>query len=230
MGQLLVGIYHERYPQGVPPSHTMFAKVIQRLLESGTFTDNRDDCGFPRRRRIPNFKEDVLHRVEETSSTHIRTIARDMGVHHSTVCEVLYEQKLHPYNLKRVPAMSPADFALSDNFCLWFLHRCVEEPQFPRQTLFTDECRFTRYAVLNSRNSRVCDDGNPHAQHANGFQQRFDINVWAGIVEGRFIGPYIHPPRITGHTSFFFLQEVLGDLLDNRQRLGFQQDAALRLS
>ena len=60
-----------------------------------------------------------------------------------------------------------------------------KNPPFPRQILFTDECKFTRDTVLNSRNSHVWDDENPHPLHAHGFQQRFVIDVWAGIVGGR---------------------------------------------
>ena len=43
---------------------------------------------------------------------------------------------------------------------------------------------------------------NPHVQHPHGFQQRFGINVWAGIVDGRLIGPYLLPLRLAGHTYF----------------------------
>ena len=78
-------IYQERYPHRVTPSNILFAKVIQRLRESGTFTVSRSDCGAPRRRRTPDFEEDVLHRVEETPTTSTRTIALGKGVPHSTV-------------------------------------------------------------------------------------------------------------------------------------------------
>ena len=122
------------------------------------------------------------------------------GVPHSTVWEILHGQQLNPYHPKRVHAMGPADFALRVNFCMWFLHRCVEEPQFSRQIVFTDECRFTRGAILNSRNSHAWDDENTYAQHALGFRQCFGIKVWAGIVDGLLIGPYLLPPRLTGHT------------------------------
>ena len=114
---------------------------------------------------------------------------------------------------------------------MWFLHRCVKEPQFPRQVFFTGECRFTRHAVLNSQKGHVCDDENPHAQHAHGLQQRFNINVWAGIVDGRLNGPYLFPPRLTDYTYLIFLQEVLNELLEDvpldiRRRLWFQHDGA----
>ena len=54
--------------------------------------------------------------------------------------------------------------------------------------LFTDERMFSRDTVLNTCNSHVWDDKNPHTQHAHEFQQRFGINVWIGIVDGCLIG------------------------------------------
>ena len=50
-------------------------------------------------------------------------------------------------------------------------------------------------------------------------------------MDSRFIGPYLLPPRLTGHTYLIFLQEVLGEILEdmsleNRRRLWFQHDGA----
>ena len=47
-----------------------------------------------------------------------------------------------------------------------------------------------------------------HAQHAHGFQQRFNNNVWAGILDGRSSTPL---KRVT----LIFLQEVFGEILEN---------------
>ena len=91
-------MYRERYAHRVTPLHTLFAKVIQLLLEIGTFNINRTDYVAPTRRRTPNFEEDVLYRIEESPPTSNRTIARVMDVPHSTVWDVLRGQKLHPYH------------------------------------------------------------------------------------------------------------------------------------
>ena len=39
-------------------------------------------------------------------------------------------------------------------------------------------------------------------------QQCFGINVYAGIVDGYLIGPYLLAPRLMYHTYLIFLQEV----------------------
>ena len=89
----------------------------------------------------------------------------------------------------------------------------------------------TRDCVLNSRNSHVWADENSHAPHVHGFQQRFSVNVWAGILDGHVIGPYQLPSRLTGPIYLIFLQQVLGVLLDAvplnvRQDMWFQHDGA----
>ena len=48
-------VYQEHYPRRVTISHTLFAKVIQRLRKRGTFTVDRANCGTPRRRPTPNW-------------------------------------------------------------------------------------------------------------------------------------------------------------------------------
>ena len=75
------------------------------------------DCGAPRRRRTPNFQEDVLHRIENTPSMSTRTIERRIGLLHSTVWWVLHEQQLHPYHPQMVHPMGAADFAVLITVC-----------------------------------------------------------------------------------------------------------------
>ena len=203
-------IYQERYLLRVTPSHTLFAKVIQRIRKRGTFTVNRSDCSCPRRRRNPNSEEDYWIALKRPR----QRVTGSLGV--EWVCLIIPSGRFWTssnYTLSN--PRGPADFALRADFCIWFLHRWVEESQFPRQVLFTTECRFTRDALFNSRTSHVWVDENLHTHHAHRFQQCFGINVWAGIVDGCLIGPYLLPPRLTGHTYCIFLREVLGELLED---------------
>ena len=50
-------------------------------------------------------------------------------------------------------------------------------------------------------------------------------------MDGRLIGPYLLPPRLTGHNYLILLQEVLGELLEDvsletSRRLWFQHNDA----
>lgn len=230
-GRAAQRLYEERFPNRRTPSHTIFARVDQRLRETGTFTVNRINCGAQRNLRTPRFEEEVLHRCEENPRTSTRAIAHAMGTNHMSVWQVLHEQQLHPYHPQRVQAMGPADFAPRVEFCRWYLQRCLEEPRFPRMILFSDEATFTRDGIFNCRNSHVWADENPHATISRAFQNRFAINMWAGIICDRLIGPYLLPPRLTGPIYLNFLEEILPELLEDvpldiRQQMWLQHDGA----
>nr|CAH7762191.1 unnamed protein product [Callosobruchus chinensis] len=72
---------------------------------------------------------------------------------------------------------------------------------------------------------------NPHAVRRSHFQQTFSLNVWAGMVNGMLIGPFILPPRMGGLQYLDFLQNTLPTLLDDvplniRQSMWFMHDGA----
>ena len=114
----------------------------------------------------------------------MQKIAHALDVLHMSIGHVLHEQQLHPHHPQKIHALNPADFVPHAIFCAWFLHQCVNNPEFPRCIIFADEAHFTREAVLNCRNSHIWCDANPYATQPYGFQQRFDISVWAGINNG----------------------------------------------
>lgn len=104
-------------------------------------------------------------------------------------------------------------------------------PRFLNRILFTDEAIFGRDGPFNSRNTHVWAEENPHAMHIRNHQDRFSVNVWAGIIDGFIVGPYLLPQRLTGEMYNTFLNEVLLDLLENipyelRQRMWYQHDGA----
>ena len=127
--------------------------------------------------------------------------------------------------------MQTQDFESRAHFCRRFLHPCMEKPDFPRQILFTDEAKFTREVVLNSRNSHMWAEENPHVARSHGFQERYSLNIWAGSLDGCVTGPYLLPPNLTGAAYLRFLEGVLHGLLEDvpldvRQNMRIQHDVA----
>ncbi|GFV28514.1 uncharacterized protein TNCV_3984651 [Trichonephila clavipes] len=102
---------------------------------------------------------------------------------------------------------------------------------FVSSVLFCDEATFSREGVLNTHNAHMWALNNPHSTRPRAMQQRFTVNVWAGIVGDSLFGPYILPPRLDSHKYLVFLQEVLPELLTDvpasiRRRMWFQQNGA----
>ncbi|GFW95227.1 uncharacterized protein TNCV_314301 [Trichonephila clavipes] len=80
-------------------------------------------------------------------------------------------------------------------------------------------------------NSHLWAHVNPLGTITHAYQERFSINVWAGIVHNNLVGPYIPPSRLTDRTNNLFLQEVLPELLVDvpssvRSQMWFQHDGA----
>ncbi|GFV60156.1 uncharacterized protein TNCV_3886741 [Trichonephila clavipes] len=103
--------------------------------------------------------------------------------------------------------------------------------------LFTDEASFSREGIFNTRNSHSWAAANPHVTRTRAAQDRFLVNVWAGILGDHLIGPYILPDRLTGPRYLIFLEQVLPELLDSahvtaatRTSMWFQQDGAPHIS
>ena len=102
---------------------------------------------------------------------------------------------------------------------------------FLTRLLVTDEACFTRNGILNVHNSHTWAVENPHTTRHTYHQQRFSINVWAGIVGDFLIGPYLLPARLGGSEYLHFLSTVLNQLLEDvplatRQRMRFMHDGA----
>lgn len=97
--------------------------------------------------------------------------------------------------------------------------------------LWSDETKFTNCGVFNRHNEHVWSIENPEENREVRPQVRFGINVWAGILGGRILGPYLFEENLTSAGYLNFLsttfQDYLMDIpLATLERLWFQQDGA----
>ncbi|GFV11320.1 uncharacterized protein TNCV_3724091 [Trichonephila clavipes] len=125
------------------------------------------------------------------------------------------------------------DFAPRQAFSQWYLQQRIANPFFAASVLFTDDASFSREGIFNTHNSHSWAAANPHVTRTRAAQDRFLVNVWAGILGDHLIGPYILPDRLTGPRYLIFLEQVLPELLDSahvtavtRTSMWFQQDGA----
>ncbi|XP_070529987.1 uncharacterized protein [Cardiocondyla obscurior] len=112
-----------------------------------------------------------------------------------------------------------------------FLAQCRQDETFPDNILWSDEAIFTPNGIFNSKNFIMWQHQNPHAVRQCAFQFRWKLNVWAGIIGNRVIGPYFLPPRLDGERYAQFLENHLPILLEElplqmQQTMIFQHDGA----
>lgn len=224
-------LYHERFPNRLLPNHKTFTNVHNRLRETGTFKSCMADTGREREVRNVDFEENVLQTFEENPSTSTRVVSQELGCSNSSVWRVVHCEGLHPYKLQKVQALNPRDYPRRVECSRWFLNKEIENPMFLEQVLFTDEASFTREGIFNSRNSHVWAEDNPHATLVRGYQEKFSVNVWAGIIGDYLIGPYILPNRLNSPVYLVFLRDILPGLLEDvplniRDGMWFQHDGA----
>ncbi|XP_066590841.1 histone-lysine N-methyltransferase SETMAR-like [Prorops nasuta] len=223
-------IYQERFPNRRHPNRKIFVAIAQRLRDTGSLKPEAPP-GKSRSTRSVEFEESVLECVRKAPEKSTRAIARELHVDRMSVWRVLNEEGLHPFHLRQVQELTGSDFERRVHFCSWFMHKCAENPNFSRHVLFTDEACFTRNGYFNSRNSHMWDTENPHATAVTHVQNRFSINVWAGIIDDYIVGPYLLPSRLTGNMYVEFLEETLPQLLEDiplsiRRIMWFQSDGA----
>jgi len=175
--------------------------------------------------------ETVLRAVEQEPETSIRNIAREHQLSYSTVQRILKEEKLHDYHYTCVQHLREEDYPRRKRFCEDFLRRVDEDPEFPSRVIFSDESLFTREGIFNSHNMHVWNDKNPRTIRVRNYQIRWKINVWAGIMGTKILGPVILPETLNGASYLEFLAENLPEFLEeiplfDRNRIIFQQDSA----
>lgn len=254
-------LYVQRFPNRRVPDPRLFTAIHRSLRETGSlevrfplarsgngkcdfksYFETRcihfilkvrrpDGRGRQRTVRTPEFEEEALGLLESTPSTSSRCVAREMGASHVTIWRVWHEDDLYPYRLQKVQALKPDDFPRRIEFCQWFLQKCVSQPEFPNCVLFTDEASFTREGMFNGHNQHVWARDNPHAAFVRGHQDRFAVNIWAGLVGDNLVGPYMFPRRLNANTYLTFLRETLPELLEHvplnvRQQMWYQHDGA----
>lgn len=224
-------LYAVAYPNRRLPSRQVFQRIHQRLRESGSFQARVNDRGRTRFVRTPATEERVLRIVQDNPRVSVRSIARMNDISFSVVWRILREQLLHPFHIQRVQALNPNDYGPRREFCQWLLQKLRRFPDFSSHILFTDEASFSKDGYVNFHNEHEWMEENPHSVIQARHQIRFSINVWAGILGDRLIGPFILPNRLNGQDYYNFLVSDLLELLEDvpvieRQRMWFMQDGA----
>ena len=128
--------------------------------------------------------------------------------------QIFKDHNLHPFKLTKVQDLRPEDPPRRLELCNWLLQQHANNENFLRSVLVTDEKGFSREGTFNPHNNHLWSEENPHGMHVRGYQEKFSINVWAGICGNCLVGPYILPERLNGHNYLVFLQQVLPEFLE----------------
>ncbi|KRT82435.1 hypothetical protein AMK59_4870, partial [Oryctes borbonicus] len=89
------------------------------------------------------------------------------------------------------------------------MEQCESRVDFASNILIADELTFTRTGIEDYQDAQVWSVDKDDSQKG------FSVNVWAGVLNGNLIGPFILPAQLTTKKYFRFLRNVLPELLED---------------
>lgn len=210
------------------PDPRVFSGVHNRISLTGSvFTETRERGAtrFQDERDEVELEERIIDLVRRNPEISIRDISLRTGCSRWFIWKVITDECLHPYHFTKVQQLLPEDYGRREEYCEWLL----QNRDLNRYILWTDEAKFTRHGYSNPHNDHLWAAKNPHATISSSFQERFSVNVWAGVVNNRFVGPFIFEQSINSQRYLDFLRNHLDRLFNESMGVADAEDLPLDL-
>lgn len=221
--------YSDRFLDRRCPDHKTLKALVHNLQVHGSFTK-------PRRERIKPVRnqgniQNVINSVNENPHTSVSTITNATTVSSTSVRRILKDNGYHDYKMILIQELRPEDYERRVNFIAEMSVLKETTENFLYNILWSDECTFNENGSINRHNMHFWSSRNPFWTRQRNFQVRFKVNVWAGILGGRLIGPHFFENNLNAVVYLDFLQNYLSRYLENvplleRENIWFQQDGA----
>lgn len=205
--------YEQRFPDRRVPNIAVFYNTFRRLRETGSVSRRISDVGRPR----INENIDILECVEADPTISTRQVARRLGISQWQVWHAVHTAQLHPFHYTPVHTLDEGDPLRRIEFCRYLINSEIEEPNYLKRILWTDESMFDRDGITNYHNLHYWapNGQNPRKKKERANQRRFSLNVWMGVIDNNIIGPFFLPPNLDGVTYANFLENELDVLLED---------------
>lgn len=222
--------FNYRHPDRPAVSSSTVHRINQVFNETGSVSrhilKNRNN---PRREIRHN--ERILEYFHNNTNSSLRTASLDLNIPRENIRRCLVKNKIKPFKPKFLHTLELGDEERRMEFCLWAQGNYLENRNFLREILFSDEATFTTNGVVSSQNSRYWSAENPEWVINAKSQYSHKINVWCGILDNRIIGPFFFEGNLNGHLFLNFLRNEFWDALHDlpplvRLNLKFQLDGS----
>lgn len=151
----------------------------------------------------------IMNLIIEGPTLSTRRVGVIVGVSHNLVWKLWKRYGLHPYHYRKAQGLLPADNFSRIAFCQCMNELLIQDPNMIGKILWMDEAQFTRAGVFNSKNQHQWKTENPQAVWATSYQHEFSVNMWAGILNNKLIGPIEIPHRLNSENYLTFLQNLI---------------------
>lgn len=223
-------LFNNEFPNRINPiSRGTVARIVQRFTETHS-VKNRPRSGRPV--TVDEDKKlDVMQSFVENPHLSMRGAALEHSISHTSVKTILHTNKYKPFKVHLVQELSEDDFDRRVEFCDIMMRKLDEEPRLINRIIFSDEATFMTNGTVNRHNCRYWSDVNPHWYMEAHTQHPSKVNVWAGIINNRLVGPFIINGNLNSDKYLEMLanqivpalQQMFGQEINN---IWFQHDGA----
>lgn len=222
--------YAIHFPNRRLPHWSVFGTTFRRIRETGNVKRIQSDAGRPRMYDATD-EEDILTQFGENPTDSIRAVSRRLNITQWKVWFTLHTARQYPYHFTPVHAIEEGDPVRRMDFCRFLLNCDIEDPNFLRHILWTDESKFNQDGITNFHNAHYWapKGQNPRKCKEISHQKRFSFNVWMGSVYNCIVGPVFLPDNLNGISYENFLRDELRLQLEDvpltvRSQIIFQHD------
>jgi len=182
-------LFNVIYPDRDPIANTIVKRTVDRFQRTGLIKE------APRSGRSKNANNvekalDVLLTITDNPHTSVSRAAQANDISATSVRRILKKHHYHPYKIHLVQELSEDDYDRKIEFCDTMMTRLADNHQFFNWICFSDEATFELNGSVNRQNMRYWADENPHWMRDSHTQYPQKVNVWAGIILNRIIGPF----------------------------------------
>lgn len=121
---------------------------------------------------------------------------------------------MHPYKYKILQSLQPEDYGKRVLFCEFLLAKIHEDPTFLTKIIWTDESKFSREGIVNTRNLHYWANENPHIIREAHFQHQYKFNVFV-LLMGDRIAYEIYDENLNSNRYLQILRNTVSQFCDN---------------
>lgn len=222
------------YPDRPIPSISSIKSVIDNQNKYGSVFNPCKSC---KRLHVDNEDEhaggeninetNVIGLVTNDPHISTRQLSSELNIHHTTALKILKKHKFKSYKYSNHQELFEVDRYSRMAFCEKIMEMSNTDNHFLETICFSDETTFTINGEPNVQNYRYWDTDNPRLAIDNHSQYPQKLNVWAGILGSRIIGPFFIEGSLDSNKYLELLQNQIGPAISNYGRnnvIWFQQD------
>lgn len=222
--------FNNRHPDRPAVSRSTVQRINRVFNETGCVSKYLLKNRRPEH-RINRRNEEILEYFRNNPRASIRGASVDLDIPRENIRRCLRTNKVKPFKPKILHTLENGDDVRRLEFCLWAQAEYLNNRNFLKEILFSDEATFSTNGVVSSQNSRFWAVENPEWVINTRRQYSQKLNVWCGILDDRIIGPYFFERNLNSPTFLNFLINGFWDAIHNlpcqtRLNLKFQLDGS----